>query len=190
MPPPSASLAIIALWALTAPCVFAQPPLVQLDAFGDNSIRVRVAPASGAITDPPLQALLQGGERPVTRTRVTVAAPNDLTNGNLRVAVDAATGFLTATRVSDSAVLLRQTALVWGVPDVPVSREGSVSVAATFAGTANEKIYGLCVGEFETSSRVGAPLRTLSFRHSYPYPPTHPTPLLPPISVASTARVL
>lgn len=61
-----------------------------------------------------------GEEAPVTPLAGVVrAGANDLTNGNLRVVVDAATGCLTATRVSDGATLLHQTSLVFGQPDVP-----------------------------------------------------------------------
>ena len=123
-------------------------PLIQLDAFADDSIRVRVAPPGGSITNPALQALLQAPELPNTHTPVVRESANTLTNGNLRVVVDPASGFLTATRVSDGVVVLKQTALVWGVPDVPVTRAGSVSVSASFAGTPGERVYGL--GEHRT----------------------------------------
>jgi alpha-D-xyloside xylohydrolase len=73
---------------------------------------------------------------------------SQLSNGNLAISVDAASSLITATRLSDGAVLLQQTVLSFGVPDVPVTRPGSVSTLVSFAGSAGEKIYGL--GEHRT----------------------------------------
>jgi hypothetical protein len=72
---------------------------------------------------------------------------SELTNGNLKVSVDV-NGLLTAIRVSDGKVLLKQTAMTFAQPNVPVTRAGSVSAMVSFAGTANEKVYGL--GEHRT----------------------------------------
>ena len=121
---------------------------VQLDPFASNSIRVRIAPPGLPIADPPLMALLS--DPPASSTAASGDGASSLTNGNLRITVDPATSFVTATRVSDGAVLLKQTALAFGVPDVPTSRVGSVSSLVTFAGTAGEKIYGL--GEHRTGA--------------------------------------
>ena len=84
-----------------------------------------------------------GDEAPATpiSSSVSRGSGNDLTNGNLRVVVDPTTGCLTATRVSDGVVLLKQTSLVFGTPDVPVTRPNSALVTATFAGTAGERVY-------------------------------------------------
>ncbi len=122
------------------------PGPTKIDAYGANSVRVRVAPAGGAITEPPLQAL--AGAPPPPRTPATGDGVLTLTNGNLRVQLDPATALLTATRLSDGAVLLRQTALAFGAPDVPGTRPGSVRATVTFAGTPGEKVYGL--GEHRT----------------------------------------
>ena len=120
--------------------------VVQLDAFADDSIRIRVAPAGNGITEPPLQALKDDGT-PNCSTRITLA-PNELTNGNMRVTYDPSTSFITATRVSDGKVLLQQTVLTFGEPNVPTTRAGSVSALVSFKGTEGEKIYGL--GEHRT----------------------------------------
>ena len=125
----------------------AQGPF-QLDPYASNSIRVRVAPPGGAISDPELQALI--GTPPSSATPVVREGANSLVNGNLRVTMDPATNFLTAVRVSDGAVLLRQTALAFAAPTVPTSKVGSVSTLASFAGTPGEKVYGL--GEHRTGT--------------------------------------
>ena len=121
---------------------------VQLDPFAANSIRVRVAPPGLPVADPILMALLPSP--PASATAVSGDGASSLTNGNLRITVDPATSCVTATRVSDGAVLLKQTALLFGAPDVPTSRAGSVSSLVSFAGTAGEKIYGL--GEHRTGT--------------------------------------
>ena len=66
----------------------------------------------------------------------------DVTQGNLKVVADASTGFVTATRVSDGATLLKQTGLEWGPTSTAKDRKGSVSAAVTFEGHAAEDVYG------------------------------------------------
>jgi hypothetical protein len=44
---------------LIAPVFHFQGPTVRLDPFGQNGIRVRIAPSGFAITNPPYQALLE-----------------------------------------------------------------------------------------------------------------------------------
>lgn len=129
--------------------------VVDLQAHADHSIRVRVAPSGGKIVDPPVMALLSTPPRMTTQTLRESA--NTLTNGNLKVVVDPATGLVTATRVSDSKVLLQQTALTFSSPfnhatNTPLNgtKPGSVATAASFKSSAGEKIYGL--GEHRTGS--------------------------------------
>ena len=122
--------------------------VVQLDAFADDSIRIRVAPVANGITEPPLQALKDDGN-PNSTTLSSSDSANDLTNGNLKVMYDPATSYITATRISDGKVLLQQTALEFNQsPNVPTTRAGSVSALVSFKGTAGEKVYGL--GEHRT----------------------------------------
>ncbi len=66
------------------------------------------------------------------------------TSGNLQVTADASTGAITATRISDGAVLLQQTGAVqWGTA-AGGSSPGAVSAGISFAGHgASERIYGL-----------------------------------------------
>jgi hypothetical protein len=45
---------------------------------------------------------------------VTEYSALKLTNGNLQVTADAKTGYITATRISDGAALLKQSDLTWG----------------------------------------------------------------------------
>ena len=115
-----------------------------LTPWGANSLRVQVMAPGNPVSDPPIMALLEQDppSAPISATSAT--------NGNLRVDVDPATGLLTATRVSDSAVLLQQTALTFAAPTVPNTRAGSASLLATFAGHAGEKVYGL--GEHRTGT--------------------------------------
>ena len=93
--------------------------VVQLDPFADNSIRVRVAPPGGAISSPPLQALLASAPAFHAVRHDSAFA---LTNGNLRVTLDPVTSFLTAVRISDGAILLQQTALQFSAPAVLKAR--------------------------------------------------------------------
>lgn len=124
----------------------AQPFQTQLTPWADNSIRVQIAAAGNAIQDPPLMALLDSP--PNLSTSVAGDGLLQLSNGNLRVDIDPATSYVTATRISDGAVLLKQTAIQFAAPNVPGTRPGSVSAQVTFAGTAGEKVYGL--GEHRT----------------------------------------
>ena len=141
------SLAVGSL-LLAAAAAAAAPPVVQLDAFGRDSVRVRIAPPGGAIVDndyapfvaPPPAA--PAGQREA-RTASSLAA------GNLLVSFDAATGFITASRLSDGAPLLATTSLTFG-PPANGSRAGSVSASLVFAvsGGAANRLYGL--GEHTT----------------------------------------
>ena len=117
-----------------------------LTPWAENGIRVQVMAPGNPVSDPPIMALLP--TPPSSTTRALSTSPLQLTNGNLAVTVDAATGYLTATRVSDGAVLLRQTALVFDAPTVPNTRAGSRSALVTFAGHAGEQVYGF--GEHRT----------------------------------------
>ena len=138
-------LLLTAIWAAAG----AQPYSSLLTPWGTDSIRVQLAAPGNDIADPPAMALLPSA--PASRTSSAYSADqNTLTNGNLRVTLDPSTSLLTATRVSDGAVLLKQTQLLFAAPNVPVTRANSFSATATFAAVANEKIYGL--GEHRTGS--------------------------------------
>ena len=143
----SAVALVAALAALGLGCGASPAALVvKLDPYADDSIRIRVAPAAAGITEPPLQALCNCTPAASVSAAAHQAVSGDgvtsLTNGNLKVDVDPATGLLTATRVSDGKVLLKQTALTFAKPNVPTTRAGSVSALVSFAGTAAEKVYG------------------------------------------------
>jgi len=129
---------------LAAMCAVVHSQLItKISAWGRDGVRVQIAAPGGAIEEPPLSAL-QPGPPPGSSAWHALR----LTQGNLAVTVDAASGAVTATRVSDGAVLLRQTGLAFGAPDVPTTRAGSVSALVTFAGTPGERVYGL--GEHRT----------------------------------------
>jgi alpha-D-xyloside xylohydrolase len=148
--------------------------VVDLQPHGDHSIRVRVAPDSGAITDPPAMALLF---TPPPLSTATERGPNSLTNGNLKVEVDPATGFVTATRVTDGKVLLEQTELTFSTPhnsllDQPLegTQKGSVRTQAAFKGIASEKIVGF--GEHRTGT-IGRKPYSKIFAESQLYEHSH-----------------
>jgi hypothetical protein len=108
------------------------------------------------IVQPSLMALLPNPP-PVDASDVRRAGPLDLSVGNLQVTADPTTGFITATRLSDNAVLLTQNGLTWGqaartflfsrclstYTTVPLSAAGSransVSALVTFAGAGNSQ---------------------------------------------------
>jgi alpha-D-xyloside xylohydrolase len=122
-------------------------PLVQLDAWGADSVRIRIAPPGGAIVDPPYTPLL------IPHPSFATAAPPppsrlSITSGNLRVEADAR-GLLTATRVSDGAPLFTAAAPVFGAPAAG-SRPGSVSASITLLVAGANKLYGL--GEHRTGT--------------------------------------
>ena len=165
------ALVIAALWAGQVGATPAQL-LTSLDAFGKNSVRVRVmGPGQTALADPPISALKVDGSR---RHRGR-SHPTSLTNGNLKVELDPSTSLLTATRVSDGAVLLRQTALQWDDLDdksaaANYSRAGSKAAVVRFAGTAGERVYGL--GEHKTGTVQHMPYNK-SFADSLYYQKSH-----------------
>ena len=169
--PFSKRLLALALCASAAGVARAQPYAFALSPWASDSIRVQVAAPGNAVEDPPLMALRDDGPPPLaTRAAWGGGAAQSLTNGNLRVDLDPATGLLTATRISDGAVLLKQTALVFAAPNVPGTRNGSVSATVTFAGTAGEKVYGL--GEHRTGKVQQMPF-TKRFADSQDYGQSH-----------------
>ena len=108
-------------------------PLPVLTPFGANSIRVQWAPPGLPLVNSSYSPFL---DEPVSSSRVVTRSSTSLTAGNLAIAVDAATGFITATRVSDGAVLLTQTNLSWGPP---VARGRFPSAEVAFAGRASDE---------------------------------------------------
>ena len=134
---------LLAAAAAAAAIASAAPPLVQLDAWGRDSIRVRIAPPGGAIVDNAFSPYVSPPPAaPAAQRELRGAA--SLTAGNLAVSFDAATGFISASRVSDGAPLLTTASLAFGAPAAG-SRAGSVSaslVLALASGGAN-RLYGL-----------------------------------------------
>ena len=111
-----------------------------------------MAPGQLKLTDPPISALKLDGPAGALGG---ASDPTSLTNGNLKVELDPVTSLLTATRVSDGAVLLRQTAIAWNDVDTVSAaanfvRHGSKAAVVSFAGVKGEKVYGL--GEHKTGT--------------------------------------
>lgn len=139
-----------ATWTLLAAfllgAVAAAPPLVQLDVWGADSVRVRIAPPGGSIVEPPYGALLN----PHPASAALSSSPLSVTSGNLVLTADPSTGFVNATRVSDGALLFTTTAISFGAPAAG-SRPGSVSASIVLLpATSTNKIYGL--GEHRTGT--------------------------------------
>jgi hypothetical protein len=161
-------------------------PDVLVEPWGPHSIRVRIAPPCTKVVEPPYTPLLP--EPPASVNPVTKHSVHHVQSGNLEVEVDPATGFMTAKRAHDGAVLLRQTELSWGQPSEG-AKPGSVSATVKFAGTRGEKIYGL--GEHRTGRlmqvrRAGPRLIAGSACCAAPFP-GHPADQHPPLT-ACTVR--
>ena len=147
-PSPRAACALLlALLALGLP-----PPArcsgltVQLDAFGLHGVRVRVAPSGNGIVQPKHTALLAAA--PASTPSVPSSATR-VTSGNLMVEADASTGMVTATRLSDNTVVLRQETLRFSAPMAPVLNKKNRGLVVAFEGHgAGERVYGL--GEHRT----------------------------------------
>jgi alpha-D-xyloside xylohydrolase len=168
----------LAALALSAAAVvqasFASAAPTQIDAWASNSLRIRLAaPGNLATVEPPISGLLPSP--PTSGTPFSTETSQDFpllrttTNGNLQATQDPATGLLTLTRVSDGAVLLRQTGLVFG-PAPNGTKVGSASALLSFAGVgADEAIYGF--GE-QQDGQVAKQLpffRSVEASEYYPY---------------------
>eukprot|EP00756_Hemistasia_phaeocysticola_P003956 Hpha_TRINITY_DN12551_c0_g2::TRINITY_DN12551_c0_g2_i1::g.50970::m.50970/K01811/xylS, yicI; alpha-D-xyloside xylohydrolase len=109
---------------------------IRLEAWGTNSIRVRIAEAGVPITEPIRGALLPMGRE------VVEGGGTNLTNGNIKVVFDEVTGLPIITRVSDSVTLLKGKEVVftgsYSTPQVNASNSQSVA----FEGY-TQKIFGL-----------------------------------------------
>lgn len=122
----------------------------QLDAFGHNSARIRVAaPGQADVSEPitsgllPVAPFFGNADHGHDRTPKSVSwrdigssaltAPPTLTVGNIRIDLDVKTGLVRATRCSDGVVVLQQTSLSWGTATTG-ARHGSASVTAIFNG--------------------------------------------------------
>ena len=120
-----------------------------IDAWGDDSLRVRIVPPGGRkISVPIVQGLLPAPPESSLHAAAVVIGTDTLTNGNMRVDVDAQ-GRPTFVRVSDGRVMLTET-------DALIRRPSAASPTWTadviFAGlTRDEYVYGL--GEHRGSSR-------------------------------------
>jgi len=154
-------------------------PVVQLDAYGRDSIRVRIAPSGGTIVNNPFSPYLTP---PSFQQREERTSQESLISGNLQVTYDAVTGFITGTRVSDNAPLFSTSSLSFG-PPAPGSRPGSVSasIVLNVAGGATNKLYGL--GEHATGQLDMTGYSKLSQDSQY-YGKSHGADILIPFYMA------
>ena len=167
---------IAALGALVT--IAAAVPAVKIEAWGDNSLRVRFAPQGNAIVNPPFTPLLDSPPGGVERSSST-----QLDNGNLRATSDPTTGFITFTRISDGAILLKQTGLSFGPAPAGCSN-GSTSALLSFSGvTQQETIVGF------GSQQDGQVVKKLPFFRSIEaaeyYPYNHGSQALIPLYFSS-----
>ena len=110
--------------ALTAGQV-SQPTILP---WGANSFRVQWAPPGLPVVNSSYSPFL---DAPVVSESLFSVLGGSFTNGNLAVAVDAATGLITATRISDGFVFFKQVAMDWAAP---VARGRFPSAQISFAG--------------------------------------------------------
>lgn len=142
-------LVLLAQQVLPASSTSASPPVVQLDAWGSDSVRIRIAPPGGTISDPPFSPLLIPHPSHGAGEGATQTSPVRLASGNLLVTADALTGFITASRVSDGAPLFTTTSLLFGQPSNG-SRAGYVSASITLAMSGGAANVVLGLGEHRT----------------------------------------
>ena len=125
--------------AVGAGCV-ARADNVLARPWGENALRIQIAPSSWTLTDDLPTAYLPGApgmqghfsfgpERP---SGLSSGAP--VTSGNIRAEADSE-GLLTITRVSDGKILLRESARALG-------SESDASVSFDFSSSAS-KLYGM-----------------------------------------------
>ena len=124
----------------------AAPPVIQLDAWGPDSVRIRIAPAGAAIVDPPYSPLLL---QPAWRAAGAAAGAaagssrSQLTQGNLLVQVSADGSSVSASRVSDGLQLFASASITFG-PPAPGSSAGAVSGNLTLTpGGGVQRLLGM-----------------------------------------------
>ena len=137
-------LAASALALAVSPALCTQQPAIL--PWGANSFRIQYSPPGLPIVNSTYSPFLAA---PLSSTPTSCTATS-FTNGNLRIDVDAATGFFAATRVSDGLVVQRMTNLTFGPP---AARGRFPSSLLEFQGHAQgETLVGM--GEQGTRPRV------------------------------------
>ena len=138
---------------------------VKLEAYGEDSIRVRAIPsdAAHAFRDDLVSALVDlpatSGSDTCAETTIAAAdessaataataTPPSLTHGNLKASVSASSGLLSFTRVSDGKALLteqsvRAFAPAKLTPAAAFAQSNFLSLELNFAPVKGERIYGL-----------------------------------------------
>jgi hypothetical protein len=140
--------------AAVAPCLALAADNVLIRPWGENALRVQVAPSSWALTDALPTAYLPGGApgaaaggiidsgsggfgTPGFGDAFPKVEAGPVTSGNIKAEMGA-DGMLSFTRVSDSKVLFKETARTFS----PLSSGADSSVTFDFTGTAT-KLYGM-----------------------------------------------
>ena len=140
-----------------------QSPIVQFDAWGNDSVRVRIAPAGGAIVEPPYTPLLL----PHPSFPGGPSSGSALTNGNMRITNDASSGVITATRVSDGALLFSTKKISFAQAAIG-SHKGWVSASLSLTLPGSNRLYGL--GEHRQLGKLDATGFTEELSNSQYYP--------------------
>jgi len=151
--------------------------VVQLEAWGEDAIRVRIANSTESLVhDPPIQALLPNPPtwwwwskytHPTTThdSHHAIGEINTVRSGNLEASVSSADGLITFKRVSDGRVILRAPSHTFG-PVVAASGASTNAGSLTLAREGvDETLYGM--GEHRTGSvRLPTPwTKSLSLSH-------------------------
>ena len=127
---------------------------VRLDAFGSNSIRVRIAEEGVPITEPLKGALREPTDEfidSITKTRVVRNSDTSLTNGNLHVELNA-NGLPIVKRISDNTTLLDTERVLFVNKSSWNHVNATNSLSIQFAGY-DQKVFGL--GEHGLTFRGG-----------------------------------
>lgn len=118
---------------------------VRLDPSTPNAVRVRVVPQGASFRDDLVSALVNtSGASTALCSEVELSdgQPASITNGNLHVAIGS-DGKITATRVSDGKVLLKEKSVRTFTPAEKLPVAGFSSLDLTFEAVQGERIYGL-----------------------------------------------
>jgi len=146
-------------------------PLIQIDPWGLNSMRIRIACPNNNIQNPPLMGLLPTPpDRGNWQEQVYKSDDNlTITNGNIQIITDPTTGYITVVRISDSMVLFRQTNLVFGAAPAG-TKLNACSGSISFAGVnSTERIYGFGEQQDGQVAKTLPFFRSIESSEYYPY---------------------
>ena len=124
----------MSLFLLGVRVVVSSPPQPVVTPFAADSFRIQWASPGFPLTNSTYSPFL---DEPLSHSRV-YGKGGGIVNGNLFITVDAITGLITATRVSDNFVIFTQTALTFG-PPIAGGRFPSAQI--DFAGHAVDETF-------------------------------------------------